>query len=61
MTCDACQQHVDHEINELDGIVSVKTSYSNANSVIQYDKTKTNKTEINNAINSTGYKAEDHE
>ncbi|MFT5580885.1 MAG: mercuric ion transport protein [Psychromonas sp.] len=61
MTCDACQQHVDHSINELDGIVSVKTSYSNANSVIQYDKTKTNKTEINNAINSTGYKSEDHE
>ncbi|MGJ8661588.1 MAG: mercuric transport protein MerTP [Bacteroidota bacterium] len=57
MTCDACQNHVDYAVNELDGIVSIKTSYTNGNSIIQFDKTKTNQQQIKNAINSTGYAA----
>ncbi len=61
MTCDACQEHVDHAINELEGIVSVKTSYSLENTVVEFDNTKTDIKEIRNAINSTGYKAIDHE
>lgn len=61
MTCDACQEHVDHAINELEGIVSVKTSYSLENTIVEFDKTKTDLEEIRNAINSTGYKAIDHE
>jgi copper chaperone CopZ len=61
MTCDACQEHVDHAINELEGIVSVKTSYSLENTVVEFDKTKTDIEEIRNAINSTGYKAIDNE
>lgn len=61
MTCDACQEHVDHAINELDGIVSVNTSYSLENTVVEFDKTKTDLEEIRSAINSTGYKAIEHE
>ncbi|PHS04180.1 MAG: heavy metal transporter [Kordia sp.] len=57
MTCDACQDHVDHAVNELDGIVSVKTSYSSGNTIIMFDNTKTDLKEIRKAINSTGYKA----
>lgn len=57
MTCDACQNHVDHAVNELDGIVSVETSYTNGNSIIQFDKTQTNQEEIKKAVESTGYKA----
>lgn len=56
MTCDACQNHVDHAVNELDGIVSIKTSYTNGNSIIQFDKTKTDQKEIKKAVESTGYK-----
>lgn len=55
MTCDACQKHVDFSVNELDGIIDVKTSYQLENSIIQYDKTKTSQKEIKEAINSTGY------
>jgi copper chaperone CopZ len=57
MTCDACQNHVDHAVNELDGIVSINTSYEKGNSVIEFDKTRTNQEEIKEAVESTGYKA----
>lgn len=57
MTCDACQNHVDHAVNELEGIVSIKTSYAKGNSIIQFDKTKTDQEEIKKAVESTGYKA----
>lgn len=57
MTCDACQNHVDHAVNELEGIVNVKTSYAKGNSIIQFDKTKTDRDQIKKAVNSTGYEA----
>lgn len=57
MTCDACQNHVNHAVNDLEGIVSIETSYDKGNSVIEYDKTKTNQDEIKKAVESTGYTA----
>ena len=56
MTCASCEEHVNHEVNKLNGIVNSKASYENGNAVIEFDKTKTNETEIEKAINSTGYK-----
>jgi len=55
MTCDACQNHINHAVNELDGIVLVNSSYQNGNAVIEYDATQTDLEEIRKAINSTGY------
>jgi len=59
MTCASCEEHVNHEVNKLNGIVNSKASYENGNAVIEFDKTKTNETEIEKAINSTGYKVTD--
>ncbi|XCF04749.1 mercuric transport protein MerTP [Tamlana crocina] len=56
MTCASCEAHVNHEVNKLNGIISSKTSYENGNAIIEFDKTKTNATEIEKAINTTGYK-----
>lgn len=56
MTCDACQNHVDFAVNELNGIISVNTSYENHNTVLEFDTTQTSILEINQAIRSTGYK-----
>ncbi len=56
MTCAGCELHVDHEVNKLDGIVNSKSSYENGNAVIEFDSTKTSETEIESAINATGYK-----
>ncbi len=56
MTCASCEQHVTHAINELEGIVNVKTSFEKASSDVEFDNTKTTIEDIEKAINSTGYK-----
>ena len=56
MTCASCQEHVNHEVNKLNGIVNSKASYENGNAIIEFDITKTNEIEIEKEINSTGYK-----
>ena len=55
MTCTSCEANVDHEVNKLDGIINSKASFENGNAVIEFDSTKTNETEIESAINATGY------
>ena len=55
MTCASCEEHVNHEVNKLNGIVNSKTSYEKGNAIIEFDKTKTNEIEIEKAINNTGY------
>lgn len=59
MTCVSCEEHVNHEVNKLSGIVNSNASYENGNAIVEFDRTKTNKTEIERAINSTGYKVTD--
>jgi copper chaperone CopZ len=59
MTCKSCEEHVNHEVNKLNGIVNSKASYENGNAIIEFDQTKTNENEIEKAINSTGYKVTD--
>jgi copper chaperone CopZ len=59
MTCASCEEHVNHEVNKLDGILNSKASYKNGNAIIEFDKTKTNEKEIEKAINATGYKVTD--
>ena len=61
MTCAGCEAHVESEVNNLDGILSVKASYANTNTVVEYDKTKVDLVAIREAINKTGYKAIDTE
>jgi copper chaperone CopZ len=58
MDCEACEQEVKHEVNKLNGILKTDVSYQNGNAQIQFDNSKTNLTEIEKAINSTGYKVE---
>jgi copper chaperone CopZ len=55
MTCASCENHVNHEVNKLNGIVNSKVSYENENAIIEFDQTKTSETEIKEAINTTGY------
>ena len=59
MTCAGCEEHINHEVNKLSGIVSSKASYESGNAIIEFDKTKTNEAEIEKAINSTGYNVTD--
>ena len=59
MTCASCEEHVNHEVNKLNGIVNSKASYENGNAIIEFDRTKSNEIEIEKAISSTGYKVTD--
>ena len=56
MTCAGCEESIKHAVNELDGIVSVIPSYEKENTEVKFDKTKISKEDIEEAINSTGYK-----
>ena len=56
MTCTACVETINYSINKLAGILKIKTSYETGTTEIDFDKSKTTRSEIVEAINSTGYK-----
>lgn len=55
MTCANCEKHVQQEVQKLSGIVDLKVSYRGENAIIVFDKTKTNKMEIEQVIKEAGY------
>jgi copper chaperone CopZ len=55
MTCTSCEEHINHSVNQLNGILNVKSSYENENAEIEFDNSKTTIEEIKKAVNSTGY------
>ncbi len=55
MNCSACEEEVKHEVNKLNGIVKVESSYEKNNAQVQFDNSKSNLDQIVKAINSTGY------
>lgn len=55
MTCTACEEHINHEVNQLSGIKQSIVSYENENAIIEFDKTRTSTEEIENAITKAGY------
>lgn len=57
MTCTGCEVIVNHQINELEGIMKVQTSYKNASTTVIFDASKTTIKQLEKAVNSTGYKA----
>lgn len=56
MTCNSCAEHVKFELNKLEGIINASASYENKNAVVQFDNSKATLSQIENAINGTGYK-----
>ena len=59
MTCAGCEEHVNHEVNKLSGILKSTASYENGNAIVEFDNSKTDIAEIKKAINSTGYTVTD--
>lgn len=56
MTCTGCEHHVKSEISKLKGILESSVSYEKGNAVVKFESKKTSITEIEKAINATGYK-----
>ena len=59
MTCASCEEHVNHEVNKLTGIIKTNVSYDNGNAIIEFDRTQTDIQEIEKAITKTGYSVTD--
>jgi mercuric ion transport protein len=59
MTCAGCEEHVNHEVNKLSGIIKSTASYENGNAIVEFDNSKTNIAEIEKAISGTGYSVTD--
>lgn len=55
MTCAGCEEHVNHEVSKLSGIIKSTASFKNENAIVEFDNSKTDVKEIEKAINKTGY------
>lgn len=55
MTCSGCEEHINYEVNKLAGIIKTTVSYEKGNTIVKFDKTKTNIQELEKAIAKTGY------
>jgi len=58
MTCTSCEHHIESEVIKLSGVSSVKASYANKSTTVEYDPSKVDEAKIVAAINTTGYKVE---
>tara|TARA_Y100001933_G_scaffold46972_1_gene44879 strand:- start:7869 stop:8501 length:633 start_codon:yes stop_codon:yes gene_type:complete len=59
MTCAGCEAHIEHEVNQLNGILEVDANYETSSAFIKYDKGKVTPDEIASAIAKPGYKIVD--
>jgi len=59
MTCNSCAEHVNHEVNKLNGIINSSVYYQQGIGIIEFDNSKATLKEIEEAINSTGYSVTD--
>jgi len=57
MTCTACASHVENDVNKLSGILTVEASYEEAVAKVKFDQSKVSLSQIEEAINGTGYEA----
>jgi len=55
MTCTGCEQTVQSSVAKLDGIMSVKASFTTGNAVIEYFPGLVDSLKIKEAISKSGY------
>ena len=56
MTCEACDLHVAHAAQEVEGVIEAKADYNTGKAEVKFDKSKTTKEAIVESINATSYK-----
>lgn len=55
MTCTSCEEHINHAVTKLPGIIYSYTSYKKGNAIVEFDISQTSVSQIEKAINATGY------
>ena len=60
MTCGGCEKHVSDAVYGVAGVIEIKASYAEKNTVVIYDGEQTTPEEIAAAIATTGYTVTDY-
>ena len=61
VSCEACNAHIEHEVNKLAGVISVHADYKTGTAKVEFDSTRVDNEKLTEAINSTGYKVKGKE
>lgn len=56
MTCSDCERPIKNQIDNLSGVIQSTVSYGEGSAVVRFDNLKTSTSEIEKAINATGYR-----
>jgi mercuric ion transport protein len=56
MTCQGCSEHVNHALDQINGVLEYHTSHEEGKSIVKFDRSKTTEQTLIEAINATGYK-----
>lgn len=56
MTCEACDSHVTHAAQEVEGVIEARADHKTGKAEVEFDKTKTSREAIIESINATSYK-----
>jgi len=57
MHCVSCAMNIDFDLEDVEGVKSVNTSYAKAECVVEYEENKLDKNKIIEVIKKTGYQA----
>ncbi len=57
MDCVSCAMNIDFELEDLEGVKSVKTNYAKQTCEVEYDERRVKLEDIIRAIEKLGYKA----
>ena len=57
MTCSACSNGLEKYLNKQDGIINASVNLVMANASIEYDKSKLNKTKLEEFVKKAGFKS----
>ena len=60
MTCDACEKHIEHAVNELNGIVDASANHIQGTAEVKFDNSRLDVEDIVEAINATSYKVAEY-
>ena len=55
MNCSSCAMNIDFDLEDVDGIKSVKTNYARQECEVEFDEKKINDQRIIQTIKKTGY------
>ncbi len=56
MTCTGCEEHVNHAVTQLPGVLEATASYKEGKAVVRFDAGKVDTAAIRKAVDATGYK-----